>query len=217
MKSFLLITTLLFFSLFAACTKTETAKSSDNRASESSTREAGVAGSSGDARGVAIDDPVDEATTRVKSPLPTPTGFVNDYAKVLDAATKKRLESTLDNLNRRSEIEFAVVTIETTGAQSSFDYTMAVARGWGVGSKAQDGGGLILLVAVKDRKWEFRWSRSLEAVLAEGVVDELERRMTGPFRQGKYAEGISSGVEAVIARLDERRVVESETGKMKGK
>lgn len=195
MKTFILVTTLLISGLFAACAKPETAKSNSN-AGQNVERTATLAGS-GDASTVAIDDPVDDKTP-ARSPLPDPTGLVNDYAKVLDEATKKRLEATLDSLKKKSEIEFAVVTVETTGEVSSFDYTMAVARGWGIGSKAQDGGGLILLVAVKDRKWEFRWSRSLQAVLGKGMVEELERRMTGPFRQGKYAEGISSGVEAVI-------------------
>jgi uncharacterized protein len=217
MKKFFLVTTLLIFGLFSACAKTETAKSSKPNAGESSAPRTESVAASGDASSVAIDDPVNEATPQVKSPLPAPTGFVNDYAKVLDATTKTRLEATLNDLKKKAEIEFAVVTVETTGGQSSFDYTMAVARGWGVGSKTQDGGGLILLVAVKDRKWEFRWSRRLQAVLEEGMVEELERRMTAPFRQGKYAEGISSGVEAVIKRLDERRVIESETGKMKSK
>lgn len=211
MKSFFLIMMLLFFGLCAACAKTETAKSNSN-AGEKIERPA-TSAASGDARSIAIDDPVDEATPPTKSPLPAPTGFVNDYAKVLDETTKKRLEATLDGLKKKSEIEFAVVTVETTGAQSSFDYTMAVARGWGIGSKSPDGGGLILLVAIKDRKWELRWSRSLEAALKEGTVDELERRMTGPFRQGKYAEGISIGVEAVIDRLNERRAVQ---GKQEG-
>lgn len=172
--------TLLAFCLCgAACAKTETAKSNSNNAGESSiskpdessARPASVAGS-GDASTVAIDDPVDEKTP-AKSPLPDPTGFVNDYAKVLDEATKKRLEARLDSLKKKSEIEFAVVTVETTGERSSFDYTMAVARGWGIGSKAPGGGGLILLVAVKDRKWELRWSRRLQALLEKGMVEEL--------------------------------------------
>src|SRR2546423_11788645 len=89
-----------------------------------------------------------------QSPLPQPTGFVNDYANVLDAATKTRLETILKNLRDEHDIEFAVVTVPTTGDQDIFDYTLAVARGWGIGSKESDQAGLILLVAVNDRKYQ---------------------------------------------------------------
>jgi hypothetical protein len=48
-------------------------------------------------------------------------------------------------------------------------------------------------------------SRSLEADLPNAVVGELGGLMNEPFRQGKYGEGLTKCVEAVIARLSERR------------
>src|ERR1043166_8224250 len=45
-----------------------------------------------------------------QSPLPAPTGYVNDYADVIDSATKQRLETILTNLKEQQNIEFAVVT-----------------------------------------------------------------------------------------------------------
>src|SRR5205085_6463109 len=70
-----------------------------------------------------------------QSPLPAPTGYVNDYAKVIDNATKSRMEATLTNLDRQHQIQFAVVTVDTTNGREIFDYSLAVARGWGIGSK----------------------------------------------------------------------------------
>src|SRR5438094_110938 len=80
-----------------------------------------------------------------QSPLPPPNGYVNDYAGVIDAATKKRLETVLENLKTRADIEFAVVTVKTTGNTDIYDYTLAVARGWGIGSPEGEKNGLILL------------------------------------------------------------------------
>src|SRR5262245_33693545 len=112
-----------------------------------------------------------------KSPLPSPTGFVNDYANVFDAASKARLESTLTELRDKSEIEFAVVTVETTGGQPIVDYSLAVARGWGVGPKdTSKGGGLLLMIAVKDRAWWVQVSRGLEKDLPNDVCKELGDR-----------------------------------------
>lgn len=159
-------------------------------------------GSGVPAAAAAIDE--NPAQAQTQSPLPPPNGFVNDYAKVIDEQTKGKLEATLKGLKERTKIEFAVVTVDTTGDQSSFDYAMAVARGWGVGSKDKNGGGIILLVAIKDRRWECRWTRSLEAELQNNLVDELESQITTPFRQGKYSEGISNAVQTVISKLSER-------------
>ncbi len=141
-----------------------------------------------------------------QSPLPTPTGFVNDYANVLDAATKTRLETILENLKEQHDIEFAVVTVPTTGEQDIFDYTLAVARGWGVGAKDGDQAGLLLVVAINDRKYFTQVSRHLEGDLPDGLTGQIQReRLVPPFKQGNYARGISDTVETYVATLAEKR------------
>src|ERR687889_758431 len=61
--------------------------------------------------------------SEAKSPLPSPTGLVNDYAGVFAPESKARLEAVLRELREKSDIEFAVVTVETTGEQPIFDYS----------------------------------------------------------------------------------------------
>ena len=50
-----------------------------------------------------------------ESPLPAPTGYVNDYAGVIDAATKQQLETKIDNFKKSSNpsTELAVAVAET--------------------------------------------------------------------------------------------------------
>lgn len=139
------------------------------------------------------------------SPLPAPTGFVNDYANVLDAATKNRLEVLLQNLKRRADIEFAVVTVPTTGEVPTFDYTLNVARGWGIGPGGEGSKGLILLVAVNDRKYQIQTSRNLEGDLPDGTVGTIGRMMRDPFRQGNYNDGIELAVGSLVATLAQKR------------
>jgi len=103
----------------------------------------------------------------MQSPLPPPTGYVNDYAGVIDSATKERLETTLTNLDREQQIQFAVVTIDSTKGRDIFEYTLAVARGWGIGSKDTGKPSLLLLVAIADRKYQDQVSRHLEGRLAQ--------------------------------------------------
>lgn len=145
-----------------------------------------------------------DSSAQVKSPLPLPTGHVNDYAKALDSATKQRLEERLNSLKRSGNIDFAVVTVGTTGSEDIFDYSLAVARGWRVGVKPS-AGGLLLLIAINDRRWHIQVSRSLEADLTDVQTATFGRLMIDPFRAGKFGEGITKCVEAIIRHLSERR------------
>jgi uncharacterized protein len=144
--------------------------------------------------------------TKVQSPLPPPTGFVNDYANVFDPAAKQELESLLRDLRDKSKIEFAVVTIETTNGQPIFDYSLAVARAWGVGPKDKSvGGGLLLMVATKDREWRLQVSRNLEKDLPDDVCKRLGDQSVELYKQGHYDQGIVKYVNAIIQHLQKTR------------
>src|SRR4051812_16172745 len=141
-----------------------------------------------------------------QSPLPPPTGYVNDYAGVIDAEIKNRLETILENLKKRADIEFAVVTVKTTGNTDIFPYTLAVARGWGIGAPEGEKNGLILLVAIDDHKYYTQPSRHLEGDLPDSLVGQIQREKLVPqFKQGNYSQGIYDTVEAYVATLAEKR------------
>jgi uncharacterized protein len=143
-----------------------------------------------------------------KSPIPLPSPFtpIIDYANVIDPETRKKLESIYLNLKQRADIEFAVVTVDTTGEQDIFDYSLAVARGLGIGSKEGEKNGFLLLVAVKDRKYFTQVSDHLEGDLNDGLVGQIQReRLVPAFRQGNYSKGIYDTVQAYVATLAAKR------------
>ena len=142
----------------------------------------------------------------IKIPLPPATGFVNDFASVFDSQAKARLESLLTQLRDKSAVEFAVVTVDTTGGQPIFDYSLALARQWGIGPKdTSKGGGLLLMLAIKDRQWRLQVSRNLEKDLPDEICKELGDQSVGLYKQGKYAEGVSKYVNLIIQRLEKTR------------
>jgi len=138
------------------------------------------------------------------SPLPAPTGFVNDYAGVIDAATKQQLETKLQTLKETTNpsVEIAIAIVKTTGERQIFDYSLAVARGWKIGTKEDDNPSALLLVAIDDRKYFTQVSKDLEDELPDGVVGSLQRQFLVPeFRKGNYGKGISDTVDAYIATI----------------
>lgn len=141
----------------------------------------------------------------VQSPIPlsNPPRLVNDRANVIDAATESRMETMLVNLYQRANIEFAVVTVDTTGERDIFDYSLAVMRGWGIGSGTKPG--LLLLIAVNDRKYFTQVGRQLEGDLPDSVVGGIGRQMREYFRTNNYSEGVLRGTQAFVATLAEKR------------
>lgn len=164
--------------------------------------------SAANAAPVRADAPAANATAAPggESPLPRPAGYVSDFAGVIDAPTRERLEAWLGRLRERTKIEVAVVTVETTGERSVNDYSLAVARGWGVGPPAgEEGGGVLLLLAVKDHKWRIQVTRSLESDLPDEAVGQIGGRMTPDLREGRYGEAVLKCVDGLVKRLGERR------------
>ena len=138
--------------------------------------------------------------------LPSPKGFVNDYANVFDKDAKARLEALLTKLKEKSNIEFAVATVDTTKGESILNYSLNVAREWGIGPKdTSQGGGMLLLLAIKDRKWHLQVSRSLEKDLPNEVCKELGDQSEPLYKNGDYAGGVEKYVAALIKRLEEQR------------
>lgn len=140
------------------------------------------------------------------SPIPQPVPFtpIVDRANVLDEQTEKKLGAIYLNLKERANIEFAVVTIDTTGGQIIDDYALAIYRGWGIGSKENDG--FLLLLAVQDRKYYTEVGYHLEGDLNDGLVGQLQRQYLVPeLKKGNYSQGVYDTVQSYVATLAEKR------------
>jgi len=142
-----------------------------------------------------------------ESPLPAPTAPVNDFAGVLDENTKSQLNRRLiefrDKTNPR--VELAVAIVKTTGERPIFDYSLAVSKGWKIGSKENDNPSALLFVAIDDRKYFTQISKDLEDELPDGLAGQLQRQYLVPaFRQNDYGKGITDTIEAYIRTIEQR-------------
>lgn len=152
--------------------------------------------------GVRAQDP---AGSQNVSPLERPKGPVGDYAEVIDAQTEANLDRKLRDFFDRTGVPIAVATVKTTGDRDIFDYTVAVSRGWGIGTKADDNPGLLMLVAVDDRKYFTQVSKDLEDELPDGIVGGLQRQFLVPeFRKQNYGKGISDTIDAYISAIEQK-------------
>ncbi|MGA9495647.1 MAG: TPM domain-containing protein [Terriglobales bacterium] len=131
-----------------------------------------------------------------------PSNYVNDFAGVLDAATKARLNDLCQQVEQKANAQIAVVIIKSLDEQNVVSYAVALYQKWGIGKKGSDRGVLILL-ATQDHKYWTTVGYGLESILPDGKVGGFGREMVPLLRSGDYAAAvtlITTRVAAVIAQ-----------------
>lgn len=135
--------------------------------------------------------------------LPQGAGHVNDFAEVIDAPTKQRLETILENLQQRRGIEFVIATVKTVGHEDLYDYSLSVAKDWNVGPASRRES-VLLLIAADKAKFFAQFSRIAQADLPDGLIGEMGRRMRQKFESGDYSGGLITGMQTFVNRLGEQ-------------
>lgn len=131
--------------------------------------------------------PHSDGMTTQEQNLPTPLGYVSDYARLLDEEWHKQIRSVCKDLETTSGIEMLVVTMPNissfSGAQ---DYASRLYEAWRIGT-AQQERGILLLIAVKERQAAVVVGKNLLSVLTPPKMDEISRQFLNPmFRSGEY-------------------------------
>ncbi len=140
--------------------------------------------------------------------LPSPRGFVSDYAEVIDEATERELNALLEELKEKTTAEVAVLTVRSTKPLDDFTYGLRVFEEWGLGHPEKDNG-LLFLVAVEDRRVRVITGYGLEGLLPDGRVGRiLDEQVIPYFKVDDFAGGIRSGVRAIAGIIAEDAGVE---------
>ena len=131
-------------------------------------------------------------------PIPPPPDHrINDYAGVLSADERARLEDKLRARERESSNQIVVAIFRSLQGDSLEDYSIRLAQAWRVGQKGLDNG-VIFLVFVDDRKMRLEVGYGLEPKLTDALSSQILRQVVAPrFREGKIADGIAAGLDAI--------------------
>ena len=98
-------------------------------------------------------------------------------------------------------------TFKPYGDISEYAVKMFENGGRGIGAKGKDNG-LLIVVAVEDRRVKVEVGYDLEQFITDGFAGETIREMMTPeFRNGNYGAGLLAGATRIINRIAERRGV----------
>ena len=135
------------------------------------------------------------------------TAPVVDEAGAIPADVERRLNAELQAYEERSSNQIAVAVVASTGDDSFEDYTIDLARAWGVGTEGDDDG-VLVLIAVEDRRLRIEVGRGLEGELTDLESGEIIReQMTPRLRDGDVGGAVSAGTTAIRAALGDRGAV----------
>lgn len=136
--------------------------------------------------------------------IPGRTKFlVNDYAGVLSAETKARLEKLLRGVRDTDFIgtEIEVSTFKTLDGASFEDFIREYARKWRMPMLIESYHRIHVVVIVDDHKMRIGVGRSLDNVITKADTNKIMRDMVAEFGSKGYESGIIKGVDAIIGFL----------------
>ncbi|MBI4697591.1 MAG: LemA family protein [Nitrospirae bacterium] len=128
-----------------------------------------------------------------------PYNHVVDLAGVINGDAEANLNRYLLELEQKTTAQMVVLTIDSLESEPLEEFSMNIAhKKWRLGQKGKDNG-ILLLVAVQDRKYRFETGYGLEGILPDSLTGSIGRQYLVPyFRQGNYSAGIYTGALAVI-------------------
>lgn len=153
----------------------------------------------------------DMAEGQLQRDLPSLNEPVIDQANLLSPTEKQQLSQRILKLYNEGKGQIGVVIVPTTGQEDIFDYSMRVAEAWQLGSAKRDNG-LLMTIAINDRRIQILTGYGLEGVLPDIVAGRIiNDKITPYFKQGQYAQGIDLGLAEIerILNLDPEIAVQA--------
>lgn len=124
-----------------------------------------------------------------------------DQTNTLTAEQKKTIADKLAAERQATGNQIAVLMISSLEDDALENYSLNVAREWGIGSKDRNNG-VLLLIVKDDRKLRIEVGYGLEGALTDIRSNQIIRDRIRPlFQKDDYYGGIQSGVEGIIAAV----------------
>ena len=152
-------------------------------------------------------------SARVDSLVPArPTGYVNDYAGVIDPSSSTTMEDLIQRLRGVTGAEIAVVTLSSIGDNDAAEVALAIGRKWRVGARAEIGdprrnaGLVVLLVPQREGDPNSGHIRvevgpGLEGIVTDAAAGQIRDLMRPHLAERKYGDGLLLGVRALSSLI----------------
>jgi uncharacterized protein len=153
--------------------------------------------------------------------VPPPRGLVNDFANVLSADERARIERIAQDVRDKSGGEIAVVTLPDIGERDPGDVALQIGREWRVGLNAQVGdqrrnAGVVILLVPRETSATGRGRLSIqtgqgtEGFITDAEAGDIRREGTALLQGAGAGQPLDYGpaLELMTHRVAERFATE---------
>lgn len=129
--------------------------------------------------------------------VPTRAAPIVDQAGLLSRNVSNALSNALFQIKKQTGNEISVLTVKSLEDETVDSYSIKVADQWKLGDKEKDNG-VLLLIALEDRKMRIEVGQGLEGKLPDIVAGRIIRSMTPYFKKGDYKSGIIIALSQIV-------------------
>lgn len=128
--------------------------------------------------------------------------YVNDYAGVLTQETKDHIITQNIRLENASGAQVVVVTLNDTEGLSLEEYTYQLFNAWGIGSK-QNNNGVLLVLDIAGQDYQCLQGSGLEDTLTTPTLSRiLQEDLEPDFAAGDYDAGVKRTFDSLAAEIE---------------
>ncbi|MDD4922060.1 MAG: TPM domain-containing protein [Bacteroidales bacterium] len=129
--------------------------------------------------------------------------YISNPDGLVDAQSQSDINNILAQVERDNTAEIFVVVLKSTGDVPFKQFATELFNEWNIGKKSKDNGLLILMVEDQHHV-TFETGYGMEGVLPDAICMRIIQNDILPFmREGKYGEGLLSGVKGVVKVLSD--------------
>lgn len=129
-----------------------------------------------------------------------PQGYVSDFAGVVSPTGRTRLNTYCAALDRSTGAQIALVTIRSLEDEPVDDVARSIFRAWHIGGQDR-ARGLLLLLAIDDRRSRLIASPALERGLPAGLDTTILSEMAPALRHGDYTDALAAAADTIGAAV----------------
>lgn len=131
-----------------------------------------------------------------------------DPDNLLDDASQAQIDQLLTDVEQNTTAEIMVVAVKSVGQVYIKDFATQLFSHWKIG-KADKDNGLLILMVDDQYKVSFETGYGMEGIFPDAICMRIISNQITPYmRQGKYGEGLLSGVKEVVRLLNDPAAVQ---------
>lgn len=141
------------------------------------------------------------AAASTPEPPERPSAYVMDLAGIINADHETSINGHLRELDRKTGAQMIILTVQSLDGEAIDAFSIRMAEKWKPGHKEKDNG-LLLTVAMKERRYRIEVGYGLEGILPDSSVGTIGRRYIVPnFKKGDYSRGIVAAASVLIEKI----------------